>query len=119
MAVARFTGAWSDSTEQTVLSARCKVTSIVIHLNYAQSANVYVQLFDATNPTPGVTVPEVQVKARALATDGKKIAKFIFPGGILFSTACTAFCSTAGAGATAPLTTVLPDAIDVFYTIGN
>ena len=68
MAVARFT-AFSDTTEQTVLATPCKVTSVVVKANKAQSGAAYIQLFDATNPTPGTTKPEVSFRVNTLAID--------------------------------------------------
>jgi hypothetical protein len=119
MAFTEFTGTWVDTTEQSVYAGRCFVTGIEVDKNIAQSAAAFIQLFDVADPTPGVTVPSVQVFVNALSSVGKRKAKFIFPGGLLFATACTAFVSTAVGGATAPLTTVLPDRVRVHYVLGG
>lgn len=120
MAKARFT-TWADTTEQTVLAAPCRVTVIEIEPNFSQSAEVYLQLFNAADPTPGVTAPNLVIPIGTVTTQGVKgKTKVVFPGGgIRFGTACTAFCSTAAAGGTAPTTTALPRAISVFYAKGN
>lgn len=132
MAVATFT-AWVDSTAQTVLGARCKVTAIEVNPHPRQSATVYLQLFNSAGPTPGVTVPDFVFPINSITLSGAgtlqqadgiaygslKKRKFIFPGGLLFGTACTIFVGTAAAGGTAPTTTALPGAVKVTYTVGS
>jgi len=120
MALTEFTGAWTDTTEQTVLAAGpARVTGIEVDANIAQSAVCFVQLFDNADPTPGTTVPDLVFKINALSTNAKRKNKVQFPGGVYFGTAITCFVSTTGSGATAPLTTVLPDRVRVHYVLGG
>ena len=118
MAVATFT-TWADTTEQTVLAAACRVTAIEIARHAEQANEVYLQLFDVANPTPGTTAPRMVLPVPTVAVAGggnsPHIYKYIFPGGLRFGTACTAFCSTTDDGATAPTTTSLPPRIRVFF----
>lgn len=117
MAVARFT-TFTDTTEQTVYAHPCSVKAIIALPNKAQSGRAYIQLFDATNPTPGTDAPGLQVWVDTLALSGKTLHKFIFPGAVKFGTGCTIFCSTAAGGATASTTTTKPDWIEVVWEVG-
>lgn len=111
---------WADTTEQTVFSVAARVTKIEIIPDVAQSATAYIDFWDNANPTPGTTTPFLRIPVNSNTTRGlqRKIA-VVFPnGGLRFGTACTAFCSSNG-GATAALTTVIPDDIIVYYVKGN
>ncbi len=130
MAVAKFT-TWADTTEQTVYAGPCRLRSIEILPNEAQAAEVYLQLFDVLDPTPGVTAPNMVIRiptadSQGAGTHGNSYTvsggtsrkqKVVFSGyGLVFTTGLTAFCATALAGATAPTTTSLPKSIRVDYT---
>lgn len=108
---------WTDTTEQTAVSIACRVHCIEIEPNLAQSAAAYLQLWDASNPTPGTTAPDYAYKINTTTVEGlKRKEKIIFPnGGKEFATAVTLFMSS-DAGATAVLTTVIPKNIRIYYT---
>lgn len=112
--------AWANTTEQTISSVACRVKKVEIYSNQSQSGTAYVHLYDATNPTPGTTAPlltfSIGSQAAVSGTEGlKRKHDFILPnGGRRFGTALTIFCSSDG-GATAPLTTVIPLEIKVYY----
>ena len=121
MAVVKFTGAWTDTTPQTVLATPCRVSAIEIQPNGAQAAQTYLQLFNNAAPTPGVTAPDLVVPIGTVTTQGlKRDVKYILPnGGFRFATACTAFNSTTPNGGTAPTTTAIVDAIRITFQVGN
>ena len=119
MAKASFTS-WTDTTEQTVYSGACRVTKIVAYPYATQVAEVYIQFWDATNPTPGTTDTKMTIPIGTNTVNGSRPVTVLFPnGGVRFATACTIFCATGAEGATAPITTSLPPQIDVYYTTGN
>ena len=120
MAKKSFTGAWTDTTEQTVLASACRVTRIDAYPHASQAAEVYIQLWDVANPTPGTTDTKMCLPVGSLTVQGPRKTTFLFPGGgIRFATACTIFCATGPEGATGATTTSLPPRIDVYYSVGN
>jgi hypothetical protein len=123
MAVVRYTGAWTDTTEQAGVTGHARITAIEIMKNPDQSADVFVQVFDGVlggGVTPGATLPDIVIPVKALANDRGKKVKVIFPGGgIPFLTGFCVFNSTTASGATAPTTTAILDDIKVFYAQGN
>jgi hypothetical protein len=119
MAKKSFTS-WADTTEQTVLAAACRVTKVVAYPHESQAAEVYIQFWDAANPTPGTDDTKMCLPIGSKTVNGSRPVTFLFPnGGIRFATACTIFCATGAEGATAPTTTSLPPQIDVYYLTGN
>ena len=117
MAQVTFTSAWTDTTEQTAYAGPCRLKSVEVIPYDTQVNTVFVQLFDATNPTPGTTEPTMVMPVGSLASQGRKKRKFLFPGGgFRFATALTLFCSTTSIGATAATTTSLPPRIVVDFS---
>ena len=110
--------AWSDTTEQTVASAAVRLHKIEIFPNQAQSAIAYLDLWDASNPTPGTTTPTLRIPVPSATTNGMVRKISVDLHGVRFGTACTAFVSSDG-GATAVLTTTIPLEIKVYYSIGG
>lgn len=107
---------WADTTEQTAVSVACRVNSITIHTDTDQTEG-HVQLWDVANPTPGTTAPDYAYCIPAATISAKRRHKILFPGGgVIFSTAVTLFVATAAGGATAVLTTAIPDDIIIDYT---
>lgn len=123
MAVLEYTGAWTDTTEQAGITGRTRVTAIEVVKNVAQSATVYVQVYDAVaggGVTPGVTSPHITIPVDSLTRNSNRKVKVIFPGGgILFTTGVCVMNSTTGDGATAPTTTEIVESIKIFHTPGN
>jgi hypothetical protein len=110
---------WADTTEQSVCTTACRITKIEIEPNGSQSAIAYLDLWDAADPTPAITTPTLRIPIQTNTVRGlqRKLSVVLPNGGIRFGTACTVFCSSDG-GATAPLTTVIPQEIRIFYAPG-
>ena len=109
---------WTNTTEQTASSGACRLHAIEIEPNSGQSAAAYVQLWDASGPTPGTTAPDYAIMIPTNTNRGltRKI-KAIFPnGGLEFATAITLFVATAAGGGTAVATTVIPQEIKLYFT---
>jgi hypothetical protein len=120
MAKASFTSAWVDTTEQTVLASACRVTRIDVYPHATQANEVYLQMWDVVNPTPGTTDTKMCLPIGSQTVQGRRKTTFLFPGGgIRFATACTIFCGTTPETNTGATTTSLPPRIDVFYSVGN
>lgn len=131
MAVVRTLAAsFADATANTIYAHSCVVNVVEVQPHPQQANEVYVQLFDSATATPGVTTPNAVVpvlpiskigagtpsNSDATAKGGLKKRKFIFPGGLYFTTGCQIACTTTPTGGTAATTTSLPGAVNVYFT---
>lgn len=121
MAQTTITGAWVDTTEQEIIAAPCRVTSITVALNQGQTAPAFLQFWDLADPTPGTDVPFMTIPIPSVAINGyKRTFKVIFPnGGLRFNVACTMFVGTDPEAITAVTTTAIPQSVRVDYALGN
>jgi hypothetical protein len=114
MAVNRQT-TWADTTEVAVTTAATWVKGVEVTVQEDSTAEVYVQLFNATGVTPGTTAPNVVLPIPAVTADNRKKRKYVFPGGLAFGIALEWFVSTTHDGATAPTTDNLPLEAILYY----
>ncbi len=131
MAVKTIT-AWVDDTEQTVHGYAARLNAIEILPHPTQANEVYLQIWNATNPNPGTTAPNLVLRiptgdsqgggaanlwtTAPTAGSSRKI-KYVFSGaGFVFDTAITILATTTVSNETAPTTTSLPVQVKVFYT---
>jgi hypothetical protein len=102
---------WADTTDIVVSTSAKRIKSIRVTRKPTATAPVYIQLYDATSATPGVTAitDQIQVGFGEYPT----IVKVNFHGK-LYKTGVCWFCST-DLGATAPLTTEIPSECRLDY----
>lgn len=121
MAVKRSTS-FADSTAVTASAAPGRLLSVRLVLNPSQASAIFLQLFDSTSATPGVTTPDYVIKLpnpTGAAGGLTKIEYKIVLGNVRFATGIQFFVSTTYNGATAVITTSLPQEVQVFYGVGN
>jgi hypothetical protein len=85
MALSRTT-AFVNTTEILVTSAACRVKAIELEMASDAASPVFFQAWNATNPTPGTTAPDIQVRFDILADQGSVKAKIHFSQGLRFDT---------------------------------
>ena len=116
MAVSSATS-WTDSTSVAAVSGACRVKAVRAHLAVAGAATVYIQLFDGTGTTPGVTAPTAVLPL--MAVTGNKRKSFPFPGGMRFATGLEWVVTTTATGATAASGASAPLRVDIDYVLGG
>lgn len=114
MAVTRVT-TYTDTTEEQVRTGRTLVQAIEVEVDPSSSAEVYVQLYNVANPTPGTTAPNAVIPIPPVARDSKRKRKVVFAGGLAFDTALSFFTSTTHDGATAPTGADAPEYVAVYW----
>lgn len=102
---------WADTTDIVVSSSAVRVKSITVTRHPSATAAVYIQLYDATSSTPGVTAITDQIQVGF--GDHPTRVKVNFHGK-LYKTGLCWFCST-DLGATAPLTNEIPSECRLDY----
>lgn len=114
MAVSRTTS-WTDSTGVVNYAAAAVLTGIRVTLSPSATGAFYLQLFNGTTATPGVTTPVASLAVAAPANGGNATRSFPMPGGMPFSTGICSFAATTLTGGTAATTNV-PLAVDIHFT---
>ena len=112
MAVSSATS-WADTTEISASATAARLKAVVFTPISGAAGEVFIQLWDVANPTPGTTAPR-HVIAVPIFTGVPRRRKVIFPGGFPFATALTWFVSTTHDGATAA-TTDAPSVVDIYF----
>ena len=112
MAVSRTTS-FSDTTEVAATTAAAYPKGVFVSITRsATAADVFVQLWDVANPTPGTTSPDASCYIpSASITGGKFTYRFPLPR-TYWANGITYFASTTVGGATA---STIIDAVQVYY----
>lgn len=108
---------WADTTDIVVSSGPVRVRAVEVLRDPEASANVYVQLYNATSSTPGSTAINDQIEVGYGAsggTGGDGVHVKVNYSGKYYNTGLCIFCST-DKGATAPTSTNIPTYVKVYY----
>ena len=134
MAVARMTVATVTAISNQVLTIAGAVTtegagrpamltSIVVKPHQSQSALRYLKIFDLALTTDlnadHITGLTMCLPINTLAVGGKRVQKFVFPGGVKFALGIQAVIDTTPGGNTAAATTTIPEEVLFFFTRGG
>lgn len=108
---------WADTTEVSAYAAAVRLKAVVLDLAQGVSNETFVQLWDVANPTPGTTAPRLVLPVPRTTLIGiRRRIKYVFPGGLPFTTALTWFVSTTHDGATAA-TTDAPLVVEIHFEL--
>ena len=104
---------WTDTTEISASATAARLKAVAFTAISGAANEVFIQLWDVVNPTPGTTAPR-HVIAIPIFTGVPRRTKVVFPGGFPFATAITWFVSTTHDGATAA-TADAPGVVDIYF----
>lgn len=99
---------WADTTEVLAYTGKCRVKSVQVFRKPTATAVCYIQLWNATNPTPGVTAPNDVIEVPYDTADREGCVLKVNFHGKFYGTGLSWFCSTAATGGTAPTSGDLP-----------
>jgi hypothetical protein len=109
------TTVFSDTTEIAATTARAYLKGVFASINpSATLADVFVQLWDVANPTPGSTAPDIALYIpQGALSGGKYTFRWEFPRTYCVN-GITYFAATAAGGGTA---STIIDAVEVYYEL--